>query len=421
MILTTLLLFALLSLTGFVWQADDAPPCDGLLATGEPLQVGMIFPPSFGLGNAGADAQRGVTAMAAAINACGGINGHPIELITAEAGNTDQAVAAAESFQGVVPLVIGSGSTVIHEAVAEVAETGAFMLWEVTEPLMAYRHHVYSPRPAIPQLGGAAAAFSLDQVAALIDQEPPRIALITENYPQAEALADGVETELAANNVVPLIQRTLDADSWDYGDLAVQVREMDINVMITAMSSEVMDRWWSAMRQADANVSAWLTLSTEMPLTPDFYPCGVTTFSAASENNLAGNIYGDTYALYLDEFQSQFGESPSPRADLSALGVYLLSTILVHGPPGYDIMALDVHDFSSLLVGTAVGNNIMAGENWRYDDASGFNQNAQTIIGQVQEGGLCILSPDQLATCSNPLQSLDTWRDRVRGASQCSS
>jgi hypothetical protein len=97
--------------------------------------------------------------------------------------------------------------------------------------------------------------------------------------------------------------------------------------------------------------------------------------------------------------------------------VYLLNLILNEAPDSRGDSAADI---ATILSQTTVAANGMMGDSWLYSEDNGFNSAAQTLISQVQEGGLCVLSPDQLATCSNPLQSLDTWRDRVRGADQCS-
>ena len=56
-------------------------------------------------------------------------------------------------------------------------------------------------------------------------------------------------------------------------------------------------------------------------------------------------------------------------------------------------------------------------EGWSLNPETYVNDAAVAVITQRQNGAFCTLLPDTIATCSQPLQSFPTWRDRAKMSS----
>ena len=93
MIRKRLFLFALFCLTVSFAHAQDNPTAC-VPAAGGPLRIGAVFPAQTVLTASAMTPYRGVVAMVAAVNACGGVGGRPVELVNVSANNRDSARAA---------------------------------------------------------------------------------------------------------------------------------------------------------------------------------------------------------------------------------------------------------------------------------------------------------------------------------------
>src|SRR5688500_16812640 len=101
---------------------------DCMPSSGTPLRLGAVFPPDTLFDTSTGDAYRGVEAMVAAWNQCGG--GRPVELVYIPAADREEALQAVEQLRGEVPLIIGSGSSAVSDILIESSTNGDFILWE---------------------------------------------------------------------------------------------------------------------------------------------------------------------------------------------------------------------------------------------------------------------------------------------------
>src|SRR5689334_13862169 len=109
-----LILLMLFYLTASLVHAqDNAGAC--VTASGEPLRIGAVFPSQTVLMASAVTPYEGVVAMVNAVNACGGVDGHPVELVSQSANNRDSSRAAVAKLSGDVPIIIGSGSPAVSE------------------------------------------------------------------------------------------------------------------------------------------------------------------------------------------------------------------------------------------------------------------------------------------------------------------
>jgi ABC-type branched-subunit amino acid transport system substrate-binding protein len=398
--------------SGVSAQVNDCVP-----AQGEPLRIGAVFPPETLFGTDAADPYRGVQAMVAAVNACGGLAGRPVALVLALAGNYEEAVVAADTLSGVVPVVVGSGSAVVGDALTSAAGGDRFFYWEVSEPQDKPHAYALSPRPNSRQLGGQAAILVDTAIRVLLDDvQPLRVALVYEDNLRAQAVAAGV---LPALGEPPVIEHLVRGRSTSNYQLAVQMREQQINVVILAAFEHHADLLWSQLREADANLTAWVQVGGDQDR---FNMCermgnvdGIISISAAgtASEDYRPAALGAVYAAYRTAYDGQFQRWPSERADLAASGMYmLLREILPVVRGDYTPATIQQAAVHTTGAGTA-----LMGEGWTLDPLTWTNQAAAAIVSQRQNHAFCTLAPAAAATCDRPLQLLPTWRERARDGS----
>lgn len=401
--------------TSFGWTVSAQENCTP--ATGEAVRLGAVFPPETLFSAGAADAYRGVKTMVDAFNACGGVNGRPVELIYAPAANRDQVIGAVEQLQG-VPLIIGSGSPAVSDALVAASEAGAFLYWEVTEPLDVYHQWSFSPRLNSYDLGLFTAEFVKAAVVPdVLDGEPASAALIYDDRPRAQMTVDGLRAELG------------DVLAYDYTaplttayDLAVELREAGINIVVVIGLDEDADRLWRAMQQADANVTAWIQIggssyrrNTCNRLGSTDGLISISTTGSASADYYTNQI-GAVYEQYRAAYQAQFQREPSEQADQAASGMYLLLRGAL--PQAKTFTADEVRQ--AVLAADVPASMGLLGEGLAFPFAEGTNTRAGSPIWQRQAGDFCTIYPAAIATCQQPVQPFPTWRDRAKLEAQSS-
>lgn len=384
-------------------------------AMGEALVIGAVFPPDAVLVTGSGDAYRGAFAMVAAVNACGGVDGRPVELAFEAASSRRQgAEAASRLIEAGVSLIVGSGSTAVSEGVREVTEQAGVVYWEVTEPLddegLIWS---FSANPTSRQLGEQAAIFAESALAESLELNDLRVALIYEERERGRAIAEGIRENL---EVPPLIEVGYEDRLSGSIDLGRAIREAEASVVFMVAFNADADRLWYGLRQADANVAAWVHVGSagfRRDLCERYGNHeGVISISMTGPVNTAyhAELAGTLLSTYDEAYRALFDTAASSLADLSAGGTYLL---LRHVLPGIDgemtpdtireaILALDLE--------APIG---LRGEGLRFDPVAGANLLPGVIVQQRQVGGFCSVWPETIATCEAGIAPFMTWRERA--------
>jgi hypothetical protein len=374
-------------------------------ATGEPITLGAIFPQGSLFSARSGESFQGVEAIRTAVNQCGGVNGVPIEWAYEPAADRASAEAAAQKLVGQgVPLIVGSGLSVVSSAASRIAQDAGVVYWEVSESPSAWGDWIFSVVADFQQLGTAAGSF------AQINFTEPRVALIYEK--RDERIAVGVREGLAQP---PVIEHAYSGEicCGDAYALAVRMREARINVVILSVFDQDGERLWYALREADANIAAWIHVGSEG------YRRDICE-SANSEGFISINPAGPVSAsyrleqigkidrLYRAAYRSAYGSAPSATADLSASGIYLLLKYVLPNITG-KINAESIREAARALdLRDPVG---LMGEGIIFD-AFGANQSPAVIARQQQGRAFCSVWPESIATCSE-LLPFPTWRERA--------
>ncbi len=403
---------ALLLMTTFTVNAQESVEC--VPADGPTLEVGAVFPEGALMTARNAEAYQGTVAMIEAINACGGVKGRPVSIVFEPATNRRQGGEAAQRLVDAgLPLIIGTGAVGVSEGVSEVAEVAGVVYWEVTEPLDAPGEWGFTTNPSSEQLGELTAQFALETLPDLLGTRELKTALIYEDRTRGQAIADGIRDGLP---VEPLIKVSYTDFLGNTSRLGVDMREMEIDVVFLVAFNNDADRLWFSLREADANIGAWIHTGNSGFLRN---LCsrygnhdGVISIDTTGPVSLdyRETVVGDVASLYQDAYVREFSEEPSNAAELSAAGTYMLLRYVLPEVNGdltpenirEAIMGLSIEDGSGLM-----------GEGLQLDADTRLNERPGYVVQQRQEGRFCTLGPNSIATCFADIQPFPTWRERA--------
>jgi len=171
----------------------------------EPIRVGAVYPLSGGQGPGGVDEFDGARLAVQLVNADGGVDGRPVELVPVDAPGADAAPGAiAQLDDEGVRLVLGSYGSTISEPAAEAAARRDMLFWETgAVGEMTGRGAgalVFRVAPSGAVLGRNAMAFVADEYAPVMHADPSglRYAVTFVNDAYGRAVAKGALDELRA-------------------------------------------------------------------------------------------------------------------------------------------------------------------------------------------------------------------------------
>lgn len=408
-------LMMLLALGGMPITAQRDADTSCVPATGEPIRLGMIFPENTFFSVRTGQHAQGAEAMLSAINACGGVDGRPVEVISMPAADRADAEAAATQLidDEAVTLVIGSGVPAVHAGLVEVVNARSVVLWEVTQPITARPDAwAFTPRATTEQLGTFTVDFVQAEVVPLLDGAPIRAALIYENSTRGAGIAAGVRAALPEPPIIEVDYEDTLRNSFTLGD---QLRDQDINTVIMAGFDDDIERLWFGAREANANVTAWINIGSTgfqrdlcQRIGNNEQIISVTPVGPVSEAYIEATD-PDIYAAYRREHLRLFNERTSTRADLSASGVYLLLRYVlpqVEGPYTAENIRTAIIEADVATETGFLGEGLSMLE-------TGANQRAAAVVQQRQNGAFCSVWPGAIATCLSDTQPMPTWRDRA--------
>ena len=186
--------------------------------------------------------------------------------------------------------------------------------------------------------------------------------------------------------------------------------------MVVGAFDDDADRLWFQLREADANIDAWIHVGGagyRRNLCQRYGNFdGLTSISAtgAVSPSFRNDITNDLYRAYRQSYVRTHNEDPSQRADLAASGVYML---VEHVLPGIDGEATPESIRQAIMELNLTQASGMMGEGLAFADNGSFNEMAGVIAQQQQNGAFCSAWPDAIATCSDEILPFPTWRERA--------
>lgn len=413
--LITVLLITVLLMTISIAIVQEGTTDDCIPATGEPIRIGAVFPEGSLISRRIVEPYQGAQAMLEAYNACGGVDGRPIEWVYIPANDRDEATEAAQTLIETenVPLIVGSGALAVREALEEVTAVNNVVLWEVSQALSGTSEWAFATRPTNAQLGQLAVEFVNDAVQEALALEALRVAVISENRPRGQQVASGILDALARP---PQLEVTYTDDLYGTYTIAETIRDEAMNVVMLGTFDMDASRLWYAMRDEDTNPAAWIQVGSSGYQNEfcDLYGnndglISVSAIGAVSEiyrQALNTAVYAQFERIYLREYS----EMPSELAMLSASGMDMLLRYVFPNVDGeftaeairQAIIEADVAPLSGLM-----------GEGLSIDLETGVNRHPGIVVQQRQQGQFCTVWPEAIATCSMPVQPFPTWRERA--------
>jgi ABC-type branched-subunit amino acid transport system substrate-binding protein len=377
--------------------------------TGEPLLLGAIFPTDSIFSAEANSAYQGAEAMRQAVNACGGVDGHPVEFILEDASDYEDAVVAVESLIARdIGLIVGGGLPAITQGAAAAIGDRA-IYWELTGSIELNQSQVFSPTATDAQLGEAAQDYLASQpFMSIMAGEPIRAALIHDTGQRGNAVAMGIARDHVVLNVA--YENRLE----DVEGLAREMKRLGVNiVLISAFERDAINLWF-AVRQVDLALRAWVQIGSDSYLGRlcEFGLSGdaVITVNRAglTSETYREQALGEVYNAYGAAYLRLYGVQPDVQADLSASGIYMLLRGVLPQMRG----DLSVQSLYNRLGGFTTDIRGMFGESASFDDGIGISWEPSFVISQQQGGNLCSLSPTEGATCTSILSS-PSWRERT--------
>lgn len=377
---------------------------DCTVTSGEPIQVGVVMPEGNLLSVALSEPLQGVQALVEAVNACGGVDGRPIDLVHIPANDRDDAEAAVNELREMgISVVIGSGSLAVSEILWEQED---LIIWEVTESLTTDNQWVFSPRPTNYQLGLAAAEYVETTIRAELGKEDLRIALVYEDRPRAQQIAEGIRDGLSEAPIMEGGEGYISDDA---------IRDQNIDVVMVATFDRQADWLWSGLRYENANIAAWVQVGNENNSRNLCQRYGNTDGlisvnpSGHISRQFRDEVTDGLYSLYYEMYRETNDDTPTARAELAASGSYVLLRNIL--PQVDDFSAGGIRSvIETVNISEAVG---FMGEGFAADVETGRNIYAQSIIRQRQMGMFCTISPSGGSTCDDPFVEFPTWRERA--------
>ncbi|WP_342641755.1 ABC transporter substrate-binding protein [Rhodoligotrophos ferricapiens] len=232
----------------------------------EPIKIGVLLPLSGPLASLGNDVYRGFELARDFVNAEGGINGSPIEFVTADVPSSTEATSQATRLitNDRVKVILGSYASSISFAASQVAERNRVVYFEqgaVADDITkrGFKHLFRFIYPA-SELGRGAAQFTTDTIMPGLGLAPDKakVALLYEDSSYGTAVGEGAKSLLAEKNV-----QVVDSTSYSYKttDLSSQVqryKSLQPDILIVCQYTPDGILFWRQAREAQLNVKAMI-------------------------------------------------------------------------------------------------------------------------------------------------------------------
>jgi branched-chain amino acid transport system substrate-binding protein len=208
----------------------------------EPIRIGALYPLSGSQGPGGIEEHRGVLLAAELVNADGGIDGRPVELVSIDVPAADAAPAAVEMLADRdVDLVLGSYGSTISAVVARATSARDMLFWETGAvgmlPDEVRRGELtFRMPPTGGVLGRNAIAFVADRLAGELgrDAHDLRYGVTYVDDVYGRSVADGALAAIAERDLPLVGTFGYDARSVDMTALARRIARARVDVLFVS-------------------------------------------------------------------------------------------------------------------------------------------------------------------------------------------
>ena len=211
-------------------------------SSAEPIRIGALYPLSGTQGPGGIEEHRGVLLAAELVNADGGIDGRPIELVSIDVPAADAAPAAVEMLADRdVSLVLGSYGSTISSVVARATASRRMVFWETGAvgmlPDEVERGELtFRMPPTGGVLGRNAIAFVADRLAGALGRDAHElrygVAFVDDVY--GRSVAEGALSEIAERDLPLVGTFGYDARTADMTALARGIARARVDVLFVS-------------------------------------------------------------------------------------------------------------------------------------------------------------------------------------------
>jgi ABC-type branched-subunit amino acid transport system substrate-binding protein len=274
-------------MTTLAWRRLAAPALAAVLvacvvigsgghAPASVIRIGAVFPVTSNAASLAGPELAGVRIAADLVNADGGVDGHPIELVERDLPSREAADGVMRSLRADgVQLVIGAYSSDLSIAASEAADHAGLLYWEagaVADQLtgrglpMTFRVGASGSN-----LGSNSAAFAADQLASRLGKSVAdlRVAIAVADDAYATSVADAAQATAAARGMPVVIRRPYNLEAPDWPRVMSDLKAAKPDVLILASHIPDGIAFRQAMLKAGLKVGA-LIGSTMAECDPDF-------------------------------------------------------------------------------------------------------------------------------------------------------
>ncbi len=379
----------------FACAACATAPSGGGAAS---IKVGAVFPLSGPQAPLAKQEYAGVQIARDLVNADGGVDGAPIELVTRDLTSESYATARVEDLKAHgVTAVLGAYSSSLSIPVSAAAQAAGLLYWEagaVADQLTGRGYPlVFRVGAAGTNLGTLSSHFAAQVLAPRLNRAPSQLTMAIvhnlDGYPSSVAAAVQQQAEREGMQVVANV--VYDAHAPDWPSVLAQVRAAQPNILVLASYIADGVDFRRAMLKSGLHVDAMIG-STMAQCVPDFGAMlGADAIGVFASDrpphgfnpNALTPTGKSTYDRFAAAYSREFGSDPTEEA-LAGFGAAwaLFHYVMPHARDlGATAMAASARSLD-LPEGTlANGAGIKFATT---DDAMGQNTRAASVIWQWQ-------------------------------------
>lgn len=235
----------------------------------EAIRIGVLLPMTGPLAKNGIENWEAMQIARDMINERGGVNGHKIEYLLADANTPNAAISETERLitkEG-VKITTGSFSSPIAIAVSQAAQRHNVFHWETTgaAEIITRRgfKHVFQVGAPARKYGQAAVDFIVDDLAKRLGKPAGalKIALLWENRAFGKSVGDGVRAYMQVKGIKLAYDEGYDQTATDMTPVVQKLKDAAPDILIAISFSNDAILFQRKAKELDFNVAAFIGVS----------------------------------------------------------------------------------------------------------------------------------------------------------------